>query len=194
MKINDFANLKIELSALPFTHDALEPYMSRETLEYHYEKHHRAYVNKTLSLVNEDVFLLDTIRQSKSTNNQILYNNSAQILNHHIFWLCLQKGVHQNEKSFIEEHFGSYINFKNPFVAYGLDRFGSGWVWLLRNNQNQLIIETSSNGDIPEEVLEDKWEIITLCDIWEHAYYIDYRNERKKFLEVFVDNLMKLHV
>lgn len=190
MRINDFKDLNINLENLPFDKNALEPFISEETINYHYNKHHQAYVIKTLSLVEEKKEkLLHIIKNSSGR----LFNNSAQILNHHIFWLCLQNGLREKENNFIEKYFGTKELFENQFVECGLNTFGSGWVWILKN-ENKVYIKSSTNGNIPEEVLDNSVDIVTLCDVWEHAYYIDYRNDRKRFLEIFTNHLMKIQI
>jgi Fe-Mn family superoxide dismutase len=193
MKISQLKSLKVTLETLPFARNALEPHMSEETVNYHYDKHHQSYVTKTLSLLeNKSLNLLDVIQNAKKNNHQILYNNSAQVLNHSLFWLCLQNKVTDREKKIIESQWNNYSTFIDEFVTKGLNQFGSGWIWLLKDMESgKMFLETSANGDIPECFLQEKSQIVTICDLWEHAYYIDYRNERKKFLETFVQHLMR---
>lgn len=196
MNIKSFENTKIVLPDLPFDKQSLIPYMSEETLNYHHNKHHQAYVNKALSLLNitngEDANLIKHITITPNTHNNPLFFNLCQIFTHNVFWLCLEnKPVTESEKNTLSRHFGSYDKFCEEFINCGLNHFGSGWVWLLAN-EHKWWITTSSNGDIPEEVMQGA-HIITMCDVWEHAYYIDYRNKRQEFLQNFTHHLMKLY-
>ena len=180
--------MKHELPALPYALDALAPHLSRETLEYHYGKHHLAYVNNLNTLIPgtafENLTLEDIIK--KSTPGPI-FNNAAQIWNHTFYWHSLtpnSKGTPEGILlAAIEKAFGSFKNFKEAFNKIAVATFGSGWVWLVKNNDDSLNIESTSNAGTPFITIE-KQALIT-CDVWEHAYYIDYRNARPAYLEKF---------
>ncbi len=181
--------MPFELPPLPFAPDALEPYMSRETLEYHYGKHHAAYVNKLNGLIEgkwEGKSLEDIIRESDGG----LFNNAAQAWNHTFFWNCLTpKGGGEPTGRLADEiskAFGSYAEFKTKFSNACVGQFGSGWGWLVRDSRG-LEIMTTSNADTP--MRHGKTALLTV-DVWEHAYYIDYRNERPKFVAAVMDHLV----
>lgn len=202
LNINTLQNLSLKLDPLSFNPKELVPYMSEETINYHYNKHHQNYINKSFDLLKtstEDnsnlLGLLKKYKTDKDDNKEnFLYFNLAQVFNHHLFWLSIEnKTTTEEEKDFLCKHFGSYENFCNEFINAGLERFGSGWVWLL-DIDGKVKILTSVNGVIPEEVFLITTNIITVCDVWEHAYYIDYRHDRKKYLENFVYNLIKFNL
>jgi Fe-Mn family superoxide dismutase len=174
-----------ELPPLPFPKNALEPHMSAETLDFHYGKHHKAYVDKLNELIknteHENMALEEIVRTSKGP----LFNNAAQTWNHTFFWNCLspQGGRAEGELGrAIDQSFGSLDAFKSKFNQTAINTFGSGWAWLVRGNDGSLSIESTSNADTP--IAHGKQPILT-CDVWEHAYYIDYRNARPKFLDAF---------
>ncbi len=203
MKINikTLENITLKLYDLPFNKVALAPFMCEETIDYHYNKHHKNYVDKSLSLLkdfnNENLHLVDLLKNTsiyKEKKENPLYFNLAQVFNHNLFWLSIEnKPTTEEEKEILSKHFGSYENFVNEFIQAGLDRFGSGWIWLLDIN-NKLKIVTSINGLIPEEVFMENTNIISVCDVWEHAYYLDYRHNRKEYLENFVKHLIKFNM
>ena len=196
MHIKNLKNLKLVLPPLPFEKKALLPFMSSETLDYHHGKHHQAYVHKSLQLLNsnngEDLHLIEVLQKILHEPNNPLFFNLAQVLNHNLFWLSIDnKTINPKEKELISKHFGSYEKFCGEFIQKGLNQIGSGWVWLL-SHQGQWKITTTSNGDFPIEIWNEDVFIITVCDIWEHAYYLDYKNDRSQFLKIFVEHLMKL--
>ena len=175
-----------KLPDLPFAKDALEPHISAETLEYHHGKHHQAYVNKLNDLIKgtefEDAPLENIIK--KATGG--LFNNAAQVFNHTFYWNGLKgNGGDKPEGELlnaIEKAFGSFDKFKEEFSTAAAGQFGSGWAWLVKGSDGSLAIETTGNADTP--VREGKTPLLT-CDVWEHAYYIDYRNARPKYVEAF---------
>ncbi len=187
--------MPFELPELPYAYDALAPYISKETLEYHHDKHHKTYVETANKLILgtglEDKSLEDVIKASyKNPDLKKLFNNAAQHWNHSQFWLSLapkgkSKIPGEIEKK-IDSDLGGLAKFKKDFVAEGVATFGSGWVWLVLENGKFSIAKTS-NADNPPAL--GKTALLT-CDVWEHAYYIDYRNKREEFLNVFVDNLI----
>lgn len=178
--------MAIELPALPYGKDALAPHMSEETLEFHYGKHHKKYVDTTNKLIQgtefENAELEDIVLQSTGE----LFNNAAQVWNHNFFWQCLSpdgaREPHGALKHELEKSFGSIEEFQKKFAEAAVKQFGSGWAWLVKNQNGKLEITTTSNAENP---LSKGQQPLLTCDVWEHAYYIDYRNERPKFLEAF---------
>jgi len=177
--------MKHELISLPFSIDALEPYMSSETLEFHYGKHHLTYVNTLNTLIEgsefEDMSLEDIITKSQGK----IFNNAAQIWNHNLFWntLRVNSGATPEWKlsEMINESFGSFEEMKTEFKNASLGRFGSGWVWLVQKWKS-LEIYSTPNAENP---LTEWWETLLGCDVWEHSYYIDTRNDRGQYIENF---------
>lgn len=175
-----------KLPPLPFAKDALEPVISAETLDYHYGKHHQAYVNNLNKLIVgtefEDMPLEDIIRKSSGG----IFNNAAQVFNHTFYWHCLapEAGGEPTGKlaEAIDQAFGSFESFKEKFSATAATTFGSGWAWLVKNDEGKLEIISTSNAGTP--LTEGKKPLLT-CDVWEHAYYIDYRNARPSYIEKF---------
>lgn len=175
-----------ELPELPYTKNALEPYISEETLDYHYGRHHATYVKKLNNLIAgtkfESMQLEDIIRES--TGN--IFNNAAQVWNHSFYWKCLSPDGGGEPKgelaSTIEQSYKSYTEFKKQFSEAAVGNFGSGWTWLVKNADGRLEIINTSNAETP--ITDGKQPLLT-CDVWEHAYYIDYRNARPSYLEAF---------
>jgi Fe-Mn family superoxide dismutase len=172
-----------ELPPLPYAQDALEPVLSKETLEYHYGKHHQTYVTNLNNLVKgtdfEGAALEDIILKSSGG----LFNNAAQVWNHTFYWNCLCPGGAAPSGELadaINRAFGSMEEFQKQFSASATGNFGSGWTWLVKNNAGDLEIVNTSNAANP--MTEGKTPLLTI-DVWEHAYYIDYRNARPKYLE-----------
>lgn len=174
-----------KLPELPWAKDALEPHISAETMEYHYGKHHAAYVTKLNAGIKgtefEDMSLEDIIKKSEGG----IFNNAAQTWNHTFFWNCMGpgKGGEATGKvgDMIKEKWGSFDKFKEEFSNSAATNFGSGWTWLIENGGNLEIMNTG-NADTPMK--HGKKALLTI-DVWEHAYYIDYRNARPKFIENF---------
>ena len=178
---------------LPYAHDALEPHMSRETLLFHYDKHHTGYATKLESLIEgtsyEKLDLEDIIEAARRRGDIDVLNNAAQVWNHNFFWNSLSpKGGKPDGaiKDLVEKQFNSLEEFKLAFREAAAGLFGSGWVWLVIEN-GELSIVTSVNAESP--VGTDQVPLLTL-DVWEHAYYIDYRNRRVAFADTFLDNLV----
>jgi Fe-Mn family superoxide dismutase len=181
------------LPDLPYAHDALQPYMSRETLEYHFDKHHSAYVNNGNKAIATTEFegraLEDVVKQSYGRNDSV-FNNASQHYNHLHFWKWMKPNGGGKLPGLLEkkinEDLGGFEKFKASFFGAGLSRFGSGWCWLqLRNFK--LEISDTANGESP---LIDGAMPILGCDVWEHSYYIDYRNRRQDYLTAFLENLV----
>ncbi len=167
---------------------ALEPHISRETLEYHYGKHHKGYVTKVNKLLEDSPLkgrpLEEIIKEAESGSP--IYNNAAQVWNHTFYWNCLNpKGGGEPKGDLgkeIEKTFGSFKEFKETFTKTAIETFGSGWAWLAKGITGGLEIISASNAETP--LSHHKKPLLT-CDVWEHAYYIDYRNERPKYLDAF---------
>lgn len=180
--------MKHDLPALPFAQNALEPIISAETLEYHYGKHHSTYVTNLNNLIPgtefENMELAEIVKKSQGP----VFNNSAQVFNHTFFWNCLAPNAGGEPTGELAEQinkaFGSFAEFKDKFSKAAIGLFGSGWVWLVKNADGTLEILALSNAGTP--LTMDKKPLLTI-DVWEHAYYIDYRNARAKFVEKFWD-------
>lgn len=176
-----------ELPALPYALDALEPHMSRETLEYHHGKHHAGYVKKLNELLASSPLKDEALEEIIRRSDGALFNNSAQVWNHTFFWNCLTPNARVQPEgplaSAIDRRYGSFDEFKKEFTEAAIGLFGSGYVWLCQNSTGDLEICTFTNAHNPlTKNLENP--LLTL-DVWEHAYYVDYRNERKKFVDAF---------
>ncbi|PID77902.1 MAG: superoxide dismutase [Fe] [Deltaproteobacteria bacterium] len=175
-----------ELPALPFEMNALEPVISKETLEYHHGKHHQAYVTNLNNLIKgtefEEMSLEDIVKKSSGG----VFNNAAQTWNHTFYWNCLApKGSTKPSEALlakINEAFGSFEKFKEEFSKTAVGTFGSGWAWLVQNEDGSLSLESTSNAATP---LTNGQTPLLTCDVWEHAYYVDFRNARPKYLEEF---------
>ncbi len=175
-----------KLPSLPYPMDALAPSISQETLEYHYGKHHAAYVANLNKLITGTAFADLKLEEIVTKSTDAIYNNAAQAWNHAFYWQCLSpkgggepKGVVAQS---IVKNFGSFAQFKEEFTKAATLAFGSGWIWLLRNLEGNLVIQTMGNAGTP---IKDGCTAILGCDIWEHAYYIDYRNNRASYIEGF---------
>jgi len=186
--------MAFELPALPYAYDALGPYMSKETLEYHHDKHHQAYVTNGNKLLEgsglEGKSLEDVVKESYGKNAG-LFNNAGQHYNHIHFWKWMKpngggKSLPGALQKAIDSDLGGYDKFRTDFVAAGVGQFGSGWAWLSLKN-GKLEITKTPNGENP---LVHGGTPLLGVDVWEHSYYIDYRNLRPKYLEAFVDNLV----
>lgn len=183
------------LPALPYAYDALAPFMSAETLEFHHDKHHKAYVDKGNELIagtGKENAPLEEAMVWAHKNNPGLFNQLGQHFNHIHFWHWMApKGggtkLPGALESKIKSDLGGYDDFRGKFIQAGLTQFGSGWCWLVLDASGKLEIMKTPNGENP--VVFGKTALLG-CDVWEHSYYIDYRNARQKYLEAFVDNLV----
>lgn len=175
-----------KLPALPFANDALSPHISTETLEYHYGKHHAAYVANLNKLITGTEFEKATLEDIVKKATGGIFNNAAQHWNHSFYWNCLApKGGGEpggELTAAVNKTFGSFAGFKEKFTASATTLFGSGWTWLIKNGDGSLTIENTGNADNP---LKAGKKALLTCDVWEHAYYIDYRNARAKYIEAF---------
>ncbi len=185
--------MSLQLPELPFAKDALEPHMSANTLDFHHGKHHNAYVvkgNELLADATLDTTDLEDLVRETAKIGGALFNNVGQHYNHSFFWNSISPnggGAPSGDiAARIDADFGSYENFKGEFIAGGAGQFGSGWVWLVADG-GILKIAKSANAETP---LTDGMKPILVCDVWEHAYYLDFQNRRPDFLSSFLDNLV----
>ena len=186
--------MAFELPALPYPADALEPHMSANTFSYHHAKHHKAYVDNLNKLIAGTEFegqsLVDIVKNSEGKNPGV-FNNAAQVWNHTFFWNSLKKdggGQPTGEiAAKIVADFGSYDAFAEAFKTAGATQFGSGWAWLVLGTDGKLKVVKTANAETP--FTKGDKPLVT-CDVWEHAYYLDYQNLRPKFLQVFLNNLV----
>ena len=182
-----------KLPDLPYAYEALEPAMSADTLHLHHDKHHAAYVKTTNDLVAKEGLAPESLEalvvQAKQAGKTKLHNNAAQAWNHAFFWNCMTPGGSRPASELagaIDEAFGGLDQLKEKFVTEGVGHFGSGWVWLIADAEGLRIITTHDGGDTLDQPAVTP---ILVCDLWEHAYYVDYRNDRKGFLESWFDAL-----
>lgn len=181
-----------QLPELPYDKNTLDPIISEETFDYHYGKHHASYVNNLTNLIRdsamEESSIEAIIQKSFKENNSAIFNNAAQHWNHTFFWHSLSpdggKTPHGNVANLITRDFGSFENFRTQFSTTAAKLFGCGWAWLAQNEEGTLEIVPMKEAFTP--LTEGKTPILTL-DVWEHAYYIDYRNARPEFIERFWD-------
>lgn len=178
--------MSFELPALPYAMDALAPHISKETLEYHYGKHHQAYVTNLNKLTEGSDLANQSLEELIQSQSGGIFNNAAQVWNHTFYWQSLSPnggGEPQGKLlDAINRDFGSFEEFKQQFTACAATTFGSGWAWLVKNDAGQLEIVSTSNAANP--MTDGKTPVLT-CDVWEHAYYIDYRNARPKYIDAF---------
>ena len=183
-----------DLPDLPYAYDALEPVISSRTMKFHHDKHHKAYVDTTNTLLKDATTapgsLESVIREAKASGNKKLFNNAAQAWNHAFFWNAMTGSPEKPTGELaaaIDGACGDLPGLKQRFVADGVAQFGSGWVWLMANAEGQLQVVTTHDAGEP---VEDGGSIpILVCDVWEHAYYLDHQNDRKAFLEAWFDAL-----
>lgn len=178
--------MTFSLPPLPYAMNALAPHISQETLEYHYGKHHQAYVTNLNKLIPNTEFENKGLEDIILTSSGGIFNNAAQVWNHTFYWHCLDpKGGHEPTGALadaIKKHFGSFHAFKEQFTQTAITTFGSGWAWLVQNKDGSLAITSTSNANTP--MCEGSTALLT-CDVWEHSYYIDYRNSRPDYLNAF---------
>jgi len=186
--------MTLELPALPYAYDALQPYMSKETLEFHHDKHHQAYVdtgNKLLAGSGLEGKSLEDVVKGSFNKNAPLFNNAAQHYNHLHFWKWLKPGGGGDKipgalLKKIDQDLGGVAKFREDFTAAGVGQFGSGWAWIAVKDGKLSIMKTP-NGENP---LVHGATPILGCDVWEHSYYIDYRNRRADYIKAFLDHLV----
>lgn len=187
--------MSFELPSLPYANDALAPYMSAETLDFHHGKHHQTYVTNLNNLLKEHELQSSSledivVKSSKDASMAGIFNNAGQHWNHILFWQCMKPNGGGSIPSELEgrlnSDFGSVEQFKEAFIQAGTTQFGSGWAWLAIDN-GKLVVTKSPNASNP---LVDGMKPILGCDVWEHSYYIDYRNKRPDYLKAFLDSLV----
>lgn len=189
--------MTFKLSPLPYPHKALEPHMSDHTLRVHHEKHHQGYVVGLNNLLKnhplESASSLEEILSKAPfhPNGTLIFNNAAQVWNHDFFWQCLspqggERLLQGSLKKAIHSTFGDSENFFKAFKETALGQFGSGWVWLVINEKGGLAIQKTSNADLP---LAHGLHPLITCDVWEHAYYLDYQNRRAEYVDTFLKHL-----
>ncbi|MFT4198114.1 MAG: Fe-Mn family superoxide dismutase [Pseudoxanthomonas sp.] len=178
--------MAIELPPLPYGRTALEPHISAETLDYHYGKHHRTYVDNLNKLIEGSEFAALPLEQIVRKSQGGMFNNAAQVWNHGFYWNCLSpKGGGEPSgrlAELIQQAFGGFARFKEEFTQVAVATFGSGWAWLVQRPDGALALVSTANAATP---LTGEDTPLLTCDVWEHAYYIDYRNARPKYLEAF---------
>ena len=177
--------MSIELPPLPYDMDALAPHISKETLEFHYGKHHKTYVDNLNKLLPGTPYEEKSLEEIIMTSEGGVFNNAAQIWNHTFYWNCLTPNSNAPKgelKAAIEKQFGSFEAFKEAFTKTAVTTFGSGWGWLVKKKDGSLDLMSTSNADTP---MRHQATALLTCDVWEHAYYIDFRNARPKYLDAF---------
>ncbi len=178
--------MAIKLPALPYANDALAPHISAETIEFHYGKHHQTYVTNLNNLISGTSFEDASLESIVTRAEGGMFNNAAQIWNHTFYWNSLSPNGGGKPTGAladaINSTFGSFDEFKAEFTKCAVTTFGSGWAWLVKNADGSLELVSASNAGCP--LVDGKTPLLT-CDVWEHAYYIDYRNARPKYLETF---------
>ncbi len=187
--------MTFSLPELPYAQNALEPIISEKTISFHYGKHHQTYVTNLNNLVqgteNESKSLEDLIKLSSAKADMVgIFNNAAQVWNHTFFWNCMKPNGGGAPASVLETKinasFGSYEKFAADFKQAALTQFGSGWAWLVQDG-NDLKITKTANADLP---MAHNQKALLTCDVWEHAYYLDYQNRRADFVQTFLDHLV----
>ena len=179
--------IMIELPKLPYEMNALEPHISQKTLGFHYGKHHAGYVNNLNKLIAGTEFENQSLEQIVMTSKGGMFNNAAQVWNHTFYWNCMtpapKKAAPEGRlMEAIVRDFGSFDAFKEKFVNACVTLFGSGWAWLVTDNYGKLSIMQTSNAQTP---LTDGYKPLLVCDVWEHAYYLDYQNLRANYVNEF---------
>ena len=179
--------MAFELPALPYEQNALEPHISAETLEYHYGKHHATYVTKLNGLVEGTDMENKSLEEIIKSSDGGVFNNAAQVWNHTFYWNCLSPnggGAPSGAiADAINDKWGSFEKFQEEFNASAAGNFGSGWTWLVKKSDGSVDIMNTDDADTP--VAHDGVTPLLTVDVWEHAYYIDYRNSRPNYLEAF---------
>ena len=178
--------MPITLPTLPYAKNALAPHISEETINFHYGKHHQAYVNKLNGLVDGTKWETASLENMIMDATDAVFNNAAQVWNHTFYWNCLSpNGGGEPPKDIadaLEKSFSSLAEFKEKMTKAALGQFGSGWAWLAQKANGSLIVQATQNANNP---MQEGLKPLLTCDVWEHAYYIDYRNARPKYIEAF---------
>jgi superoxide dismutase, Fe-Mn family len=189
------ADSPVSLASLPYSKDALEPYISARTIDFHYGKHHQAYVDNTRKLIAgteyAELSLKEIIQKSsKNPDQAAIFNNAAQSFNHDFFWKSMKSGGGGAPKGrigqAIEKSFGSHAQFEKEFAEAALSQFGSGWAWLVQDAGVLKVIKTAN----AENPMTRGWVPLLTLDVWEHAYYLDYQNRRGDYIRAYLDHLI----
>ena len=179
------------LPQLPYAPDALAPHISKETFEYHYGKHHQAYVTNLNNLIKGTEFEALTLEEIIKKSSAGVFNNAAQVWNHTFFWSSMKPAGGGKPTgalaAAIDKKWGSFDTFKEAFTKSAVGNFGSGWTWLVKKADGSVDIVNTSNAGTPKTTAD---KALLTIDVWEHAYYIDYRNARAKFVETFLNSLV----
>jgi superoxide dismutase, Fe-Mn family len=182
--------MAFSLPPLPYDKGALSPHISGETLDYHYGKHHQAYVTNLNKLVEGKPEASKTLEDVIVSSEGGIFNNAAQIWNHDFYWKSMKPngGGHPSGDlaAAIQRDFGSFEKFAEDFTAAATTQFGSGWAWLVLGKDKKLAVTKTSNADLP---LKHGQKALLTIDVWEHAYYIDFRNQRPKYIDTFLKHL-----
>ncbi|PZR08215.1 MAG: superoxide dismutase [Fe] [Archangium gephyra] len=182
--------MKFELDPLPYAKNALAPHLTEETLSFHYDKHHQAYMTNLKNLLEGKPEAEKSLEEIVKTSSGGVFNNAAQVWNHTFYWNSMKPSGGGEPTGALAEaikrDFGSYADFKKQFAEASVKQFGSGWGWLVKEG-DKLKIVTTGNAETP--ITKGQTPLIT-CDVWEHAYYIDYRNLRAKYVDTFLEKLV----
>ena len=175
-----------QLPDLPYSKNALEPIISERTIEFHYGKHHQTYVTKLNELIQGTGFENSTLEDLILKSDGAIFNNAAQVWNHTFYWNCLTSPGNRAPEGklmqMIIDSFGSFENFKKEFAQAAATQFGSGWAWLVVNKEGKLEVTKTPNAENP---MQQGLKPLLTCDVWEHAYYLDYQNKRPDYVEKF---------
>lgn len=189
--------MAIKLPDLPYAYDALAPHMSEKTLRLHHGEHHQSYVDKLNDALDDDGQTNDDlpalIKKAYQENDTEVFNNAGQVWNHTFFWECMSPEPRAISKSLagaIDKAFGSADAFRKAFKQAATGQFGSGWAWLVSSRNGALSVVSTANA---EPAFVDAGVPLVACDVWEHAYYLDYQNDRGAFIKAFLDNLVDWH-
>ena len=170
----------IELPKLPYKRDALEPHISQRTIDFHYGQHHAGYVKNLNNLIENSRFEKMSLEEIIKNSEGSIFNNAAQVWNHTFYWNCMTPNANTKPQArllnAIERDFGSFESFKQLFTKQAATLFGSGWLWLVQDNEGKLSLMQTSNAETP--ISQDNLKPLLTCDVWEHAYYLDYQNRR----------------
>jgi superoxide dismutase, Fe-Mn family len=184
--MNNFEKMILELPQLPYEMHGLEPYITKKTLEFHYGKHHQTYVNNLNNLIKGSKFEHSNLETIIKESEGSIFNNAAQVWNHTFYFMGLKSGnshvLAGSMHEAIDKNFGSFSEFKEVFIKAAVALFGSGWVWLVKNSKGSLEILQTSNAGNP---IRSGLQPILTCDVWEHAYYLDYQNRRLDYVNAF---------
>jgi len=183
--------MKFEIPPLPYAKDALEPHISAETVDIHYEKHHKGYLAKLRKQIEGKPEAERSLEDLIRTSSGNLFDNAAQVWNHSFYWMSMKPnggGDPEDElREQIESAFGSTKQFRELFAEAANGEFGSGWAWLVQDGRGRLSVRNSSDAENP---LQRGLVPLLTLDVWEHAYYVDYRNERARYVDAFLDHLL----